>query len=171
MGPFAVVGADVVIGRGTTVGAHTVIEGPTVLGEDNRVVQFASVGGAPQDLKYQGEATHLEIGNRNTIREFVTINRGTPTGGGVTRIGDDNLFMAYSHVAHDCRLGNGVVMANAATLAGHVTIEDGAIVGGLVAIHQFVRIDRWPFWAAERWSAWTFHPTAWPPATVPNFTD
>ncbi len=140
VGPYAIIGAGVSIGDGTDVGGHVVIEGQTSIGRDNRIFPFASLGGDPQDLKYGGEPTRLEIGDRNTIREFATMNRGTEGGGGVTRVGNDNLFMAYSHVAHDCVVGDHVVMANAATLAGHVTIEDHAIVGGLVAIHQYSRI-------------------------------
>jgi UDP-N-acetylglucosamine acyltransferase len=140
IGPYAVVGPDVVIGEGTRIGAHAVIEGPLRMGRDNSVAPFASVGSPPQDLKYAGEPTRLEIGDHNVIREYATLNRGTAAGGGVTRVGSHNMFMAYAHVAHDCEIGDRVVMANAATLAGHVTIEDHAIVGGLVAIHQHVRI-------------------------------
>ncbi len=140
VGPYAIVGPSVKVGARTRIGAHTVIDSHTTLGEDNVLFQFASVGAAPQDLKYAGEPTTLTLGDRNTVREFATLNRGTTKGGGATSVGDDNLFMAYSHVAHDCQVGNGVVMANGATLAGHVTIEDRAIIGGLVAIHQFVRV-------------------------------
>lgn len=140
VGAYSVIGESVEIAAGCSVGSHVTIEGPTSIGEENKISQFASIGGPPQDLKYAGEETRLEIGRGNTIREFTTINRGTVGGGGVTRVGDNCLLMAYSHVAHDCLLGDGVVMANAATLAGHVTVEDYAIVGGLVAIHQHVRI-------------------------------
>ena len=140
IGPFAVIGPYVKIGRGTSVGSHAVVEGWTEIGEENRIFQMASVGAIPQDLKYQGEETRLRIGNRNTIREFATLHLGTVTGDAETTVGDDNLFMAYSHVAHDCHIGNGVVMANCATLAGHVKVEDYAIIGGLCAIHQFTRI-------------------------------
>lgn len=140
VGAYSIVGAGVEIAAGCSIGPHVTIEGRTSIGENNKVSQFASIGGPPQDLKYAGEDTCLEIGNGNTIREFATLNRGTAAGGAVTRVGDNCLFMAYSHVAHDCLLGDGVVMANAATLAGHVTIEDYAIVGGLVAIHQHVRV-------------------------------
>lgn len=140
IGPFAVIGADVRIGPRTTVGPHAVIEGPTTIGADNQIYQFTSIGTDPQDLKYSGEPTRLEIGERNIIREFVTVNRGTPAGGGLTRIGDDCMLMAYAHVAHDCRVGDHVVFANCATLAGHVEIDDHAILGGLVAVHQHVRI-------------------------------
>lgn len=140
IGPYAVIGEHVSIGTGTTVGPHAVIEGWTEIGRDNRIFQFASVGAIPQDLKFHGEKSTLRIGDRNTIREFVTIHLGTEDGGGETRIGDDNLLMAYSHVAHDCRVGNEVILANGATLAGHVEVEDHAILGGLSAIHQFTRI-------------------------------
>jgi UDP-N-acetylglucosamine acyltransferase len=140
VGPYAIIGPNVEIGPGCRIGAHSVIEGPTRLGRDNAVHPFASVGSAPQDLKYRGEPTVLEIGDSNVIREFATLNRGTAGGGGVTRVGAHNVFMAYAHVAHDCIIGDHVLMANAATLAGHVTIEDHAIVGGLVAIHQHARI-------------------------------
>lgn len=140
VGPYAVIGDQVTIGAGTTVGPHAVIEGPTEIGRDNRIFQFASVGAIPQDLKFHGETSYLRIGDRNTIREFVTLHRGTEDGGGETVLGNDNLCMAYSHVAHDCRVGNHVILANCATLAGHVTIEDFAILGGLSAVHQFTRV-------------------------------
>jgi UDP-N-acetylglucosamine acyltransferase len=140
VGPYCVIGPDVEIGSDCAIGPHAVLDGPMRMGDGNRVFQFASIGAPPQDTKYRGEPTCLEIGDRNTFREAVTVHRGTVNGGGVTRIGDDGLYMAYSHVAHDCVIGNHVIMANGATLAGHVTIEDLAIVGGLVAIHQHVRI-------------------------------
>lgn len=140
IGPYAVIGEHVTIGDGTTVGPHTVIEGWTEIGQQNRIYQFASVGANPQDLKFHGEESYLRIGDRNQIREFVTLHRGTEDGGGETVIGSDNLFMAYTHVAHDCRVGNHVILANCATLAGHVTVEDHAILGGLSAVHQFTRI-------------------------------
>jgi UDP-N-acetylglucosamine acyltransferase len=140
VGPFAVIGPQVRIGAGSTVGPHAVIEGRTTLGENNRVFQFASVGAIPQDLKYEGEPTALVIGNGNQIREFSTLHIGTKGGGGVTRIGDGNLFMAYSHVAHDSQVGNRCVFANGATLAGHVEIGDFVTLGGLSAVHQFTRI-------------------------------
>lgn len=140
VGPYSVIGENVVIGSGTTVAAHVVIEGWTEIGCDNRIFQFSSIGADPQDLKYAGEKTTLKIGDRNRIREFVTLNRGTEEGGGMTTIGDDNLFMAYSHVAHDCIVNNHVILANGATLAGHVEVESTAILGGLSAIHQFCRI-------------------------------
>ena len=140
IGPFAVIGANVRIGRGTWIGPHSVIEGWTEIGEDNRIFQFASVGADPQDLKFHGEKSWLRIGHRNRIREFVTLHRGTEGGGGETVIGNDNLFMAYCHVGHDCIVGNRVVMANCATLGGHVRVDDHAILGGLSAVHQFTRI-------------------------------
>jgi UDP-N-acetylglucosamine acyltransferase len=140
VGPYAVIGEHVRIGRGTKVGPHTVIDGWTEIGEDNTIFHMASVGAVPQDLKYRGEKTYLRIGNGNTIREFASLHLGTITGDGETTVGDGNLIMAYSHVAHDCHVGNGVVMANAATLAGHVTVEDHAILGGLCAVLQFTRI-------------------------------
>jgi UDP-N-acetylglucosamine acyltransferase len=140
VGPYAVIGPHVRIGSGTTVGPHAVIEGWTTLGRDNRIFQLASVGAPPQDLKYQGEASRLEIGDRNVIREFATLNPGTAGGGMVTRIGDDNLLMNYAHVGHDSQIGSHCVLANSTALAGHVTLEDWVIVGGLVAVHQFVRI-------------------------------
>jgi UDP-N-acetylglucosamine acyltransferase len=140
IGPFAVIGSEVRIGRGTTVGAHAVIEGRTTIGERNRIFQFAALGAIPQDLKYHGEQTTLVIGDENQIREFTTMHIGTEGGGGVTSVGNRNLFMNFSHVAHDCQIGNRVVFANGATLAGHVIVEDHVIVGGLSAVHQFVRL-------------------------------
>ncbi|HTP66018.1 MAG TPA: acyl-ACP--UDP-N-acetylglucosamine O-acyltransferase [Geobacteraceae bacterium] len=140
IGPFAVIGEHVKIGRGTSVGAHAVIEGWTRIGEDNRIFPMSSVGGIPQDLKYRGEKTWLIIGDRNIIREFATLQPGTVTGVAETVIGNDNLFMAYCHVAHDCIIGNRVIMANGSTLAGHITVEDHVILGGLSAVHQFVRL-------------------------------
>ncbi len=140
VGPYCVIGADVTIGRDCEIGPHAVLEGPTRIGNGNRIFQFASIGAPPQDTKYRGEPTRLEIGDRNVFREGVTAHRGTAGGAGITRIGSDGLYMAYSHVAHDCEIGNHVMMANGAALAGHVTIEDHAIVGGLVAIHQHTRI-------------------------------
>lgn len=140
VGPYAIIGPGVRIGRGTRVGPHAVLRGPTRIGRDNQIFQFASVGEAPQDKKYVGEATSLEIGDRNVVREFVTLHRGTIQDAGVTRIGNDNLLMAYVHVAHDCQVGDNVIMANAVTLAGHVKVEDWAILGGFTIIHQFCRI-------------------------------
>jgi len=147
VGPFSVIGADVVIGAGCRIGSHVVINGPTRIGAHNRIHPFASVGDAPQDKKYQGEPTRLEIGDRNVIRESVTINRGTVGGGGVTRIGNDNLLMAYSHVAHDCQLGSQIVLANCATLGGHVELGDWVIMGGLSAVHQFTKVGAHAFLA------------------------
>ncbi len=140
VGPYAVIGEHVKIGAGTTVGPHAVIEGRTEIGCDNRIFQFASVGAIPQDLKFAGEVSYLKIGDRNTIREFVTVHLGTKDGGGITTVGNDNLLMAYTHVAHDCVVKNHVVLANAATLAGHVEVDDYVILGGLSAVHQFARI-------------------------------
>ncbi|WP_136516317.1 acyl-ACP--UDP-N-acetylglucosamine O-acyltransferase [Geomonas edaphica] len=140
IGPYAVIGENVSIGKGTKVGPHAVIDGWTEIGENNTIFQMASVGAIPQDLKYRGEKTWLKIGNGNTIREFASLHLGTVTGDGETTVGDNNLFMAYSHVAHDCHIGNNVIMANSATLAGHVTVEDYAIMGGLSAVLQFMRI-------------------------------
>ncbi len=145
IGAFSVIGPGVHVGKGTVVGPHVVIEGTTRIGEGNRIFQFASVGADPQDKKYQGEATRLEIGDRNVIRECVTLNRGTAQDQGVTRIGNDNLFMAYAHVAHDCIVGDHCIFANAATLAGHVLVADWAILGGYAGVHQFCRIGRHAF--------------------------
>ncbi len=143
IGPYACIGAGVVIGDGCRIGAHAIIEGPTELGADNDIGPHAIVGRPPQDLGYRGETTRLEIGARNIIREFVTIHRGTPKDRALTTVGDDNMFMAYSHVGHDCIIGNHVVMANGATLAGHVTVEDRVNIAGLCAIHQFARIGEY----------------------------
>ncbi|CAN7466777.1 acyl-ACP--UDP-N-acetylglucosamine O-acyltransferase [Acidovorax sp. LjRoot129] len=140
VGPYAVIGPHAVIGPGTTVGAHCVIEGRTTIGADNRIFQFASLGAAPQDKKYAGEDTRLVIGDRNTIREFCTFNLGTTQDRGVTTIGDDNWIMAYVHIAHDCVVGNQTILANNATLAGHVQVADQAIIGGLTGVHQFVKV-------------------------------
>ena len=140
VGPYAVIGPHVRIGARSSVGPHCVIEGHTSIGEDNKIFQFASLGGVPQDKKYAGEPTRLEIGNRNTIREFCTFNLGTAQDRGVTSIGDDNWIMAYVHIAHDCVVGNQTILANNATLAGHVQLGDWVIVGGLTGVHQFSRI-------------------------------
>jgi len=140
VGPYAVIGAAVRIAAGSTIGAHCVIEGRTAIGRDNRVFAFASLGAAPQDMKYGGEPTELVIGERNTIREFCTFNRGTAQDAGATRIGDDNWIMAYVHIAHDVQLASRTILANNATLAGHVHVGDWAIVGGLTGVHQFVKI-------------------------------
>ncbi len=140
IGPYAVIGPHVTIGTGTTVGPHTVIEGHTTIGRDNRIFQFASIGAVPQDKKYDGEPCELVIGDRNTIREFATFNIGSPGGGAVTRIGDDNWIRAYVHIAHDCQVGNRTTLANNATLGGHVELGDWVTVGGLSGIHQFVKV-------------------------------
>jgi len=140
IGPYCVIGSDVTIGKNTVIGPHTVIDDYTRIGEDCRIFQFCSIGAPPQDLKFGGEKTRVVIGNFNTIREFVTIHRATSADIGVTSIGDHNLLMAYVHVAHNCKLGNRIVMANVATLAGHVHVEDYAIIGGLTAVHQFTSI-------------------------------
>jgi UDP-N-acetylglucosamine acyltransferase len=140
VGPYAVIGPRVCVGAGTSIGPHAVVYGPTTIGTENRIFQFASVGDAPQDLKYGGEETFLEIGDRNVVREYATLHRGTIQDAGVTRVGSDNLFMAYSHVAHDCRIGDHVIMANAASLAGHVEVQDWAILGGFTIVHQFCRV-------------------------------
>lgn len=147
VGPFSVIGPDVRIGPGTWIGPHVVVNGPTTIGADNRIFQFASIGDAPQDKKYRGEPTRLEIGDRNIFRESCTINRGTTHDKGVTRIGSDNLFMAYAHVAHDCQVGSNTVFANCASLAGHVEIGDWVILGGLTAVHQFCKVGAHAFLA------------------------
>ncbi|MDO8427460.1 MAG: acyl-ACP--UDP-N-acetylglucosamine O-acyltransferase [Deltaproteobacteria bacterium] len=140
VGPYSVIGEGVVIGKGTRIGSHTVIEKWTTIGENCNIFQFVSIGAAPQDLGYKGEKTEVIIGDNNTIREFVTIHRATTKDKGKTVCGSNNLFMNYVHIAHDCNLGDNIIMANSATLGGHVTIERNAIVGGLVAIHQHVRV-------------------------------
>ncbi len=145
IGAFTVVGADVEIGDGTSIGAHCTILGPTRIGRDNRIHGHAAIGGDPQDKKFGGERAELVIGDRNVIREFTTINRGTGNGGGITRIGDDNWLLAYVHVAHDCQVGNGCIFSNNATLAGHVEIGDQVILSGFVGIHQFCRVGAHAF--------------------------
>lgn len=145
VGPYAVIGPKVRIEAGSRVGPHAVIDGDTRIGERNRIFHFASVGAIPQDLKYAGEDTKLIIGDDNQIREFSTLHIGTAGGTGVTRIGNKNLFMAYSHVAHDCVIGNGCVLANSAALAGHVFVGDYVTFGGLSAVHQFTRIGKYAF--------------------------
>lgn len=140
VGAYSIIGPHVSIGAGTCVGPHCVIEGHTSIGVDNHIFQFASLGAQPQDKKYAGEPTRLAIGNRNTIREFCTFNTGTSQDAGVTRIGDDNWIMAYVHIAHDCVVGNNIILANNATLAGHVHLGDWVILGGLTGVHQFVKI-------------------------------
>lgn len=145
IGPYTVIGADVKIDSGTVVGSHVVIKGPTSIGKKNRIYQFSSIGEDPQDKKYANEITRLEIGDRNTIREFATMHRGTKQDQGVTKIGNDNLFMAYTHVAHDCQIGNHVIMANGASLAGHVQLHSHAILGGFTLVHQFAKIGEYSF--------------------------
>ena len=140
VGPYAVIGPEVQILAGTWIGPHVVIQGPTRIGRNNRIFQFASIGEIPQDKKFRGERTWLEIGAGNTIREYVTINRGTEAGGGITRVGDDNWIMAYCHIAHDCAVGNATVFANNASLAGHVIVHDHSILSGFSLVHQFSRL-------------------------------
>jgi UDP-N-acetylglucosamine acyltransferase len=147
IGAFSINGPGVVVGEGTWIGPHVVINGPTQIGRENRIHPFASIGDAPQDKKYAGEPTRLEIGDRNVIREYVTINRGTVQHGGVTRLGDENWIMAYAHIAHDCRVGNRTVFANGASLAGHVSVDDCAILGGFALVHQFCAIGTHAFCA------------------------
>lgn len=145
IGPFSIIGAGVEIETGTVIGPHVVIKGPTRIGRDNRIYQFASIGDDPQDKKYAGEPTRLEIGDGNTIREYVTINRGTVQDAGVTRVGHDNWIMAYVHIAHDCVVGDHTIFANNASLAGHVHVGDWAILGGYTLVHQFCRIGAHSF--------------------------
>jgi len=145
--PFAVIGSDVEIDEGTWVGPHVVINGPTKIGKNNKIFQFSSIGEDPQDKKYDGEPTRLVIGDDNTFRECSTISRGTTSGGGLTQIGDQNLFMAYVHIAHDCKVGNYTTFSNNASLAGHVTVEDYANLGGFVGVHQFCNIGKYCFCA------------------------
>jgi UDP-N-acetylglucosamine acyltransferase len=140
VGPYSVIGPHVKIGAGTTVGPHAVIEGHTTIGQDNRIFQFTSLGAMPQDKKYAGEPCELVIGDGNTIREFCTFNKGSPGGGGITRVGDRNWLMAYVHLAHDCMVGNDTIFANNTQLAGHVVVGDWVILGGFTVVHQFVRI-------------------------------
>ncbi len=145
IGPYSIIGAGVEIGAGTVIGPHVVISGPTKIGSDNHIFQFASIGEVPQDKKFHGEDSVLEIGDRNQIREFVTINRGTTDGGGITKIGSDNWLMAYIHVAHDCIIGDNVIFSNGASLAGHVRVDDYAILGGFTLVHQFCHIGSHAF--------------------------
>ena len=145
VGPFCTVGAHVVLGEDCELVSHVVLDGHTIFGNANRIFPFACLGVAPQDLKYNGEPTRLEMGNANVIREYVTISRGTPGGGGVTRVGDRCLIMAYTHIGHDSTIGNECILANAATLAGHVTVEDYAVVGALCPVHQFCTIGRYAY--------------------------
>ncbi len=145
VGPYAVIGAEVEIGAGCSIGAHAVIQGPARIGRGNHIASHAAIGGDPQDKKYHGERSELVIGDGNTIREFVTINRGTGEGGGVTRIGDDNWIMAYVHIAHDCTIGSHTIFANNTTLAGHVEIGDFVVLGGFAGVHQFCKIGAHAF--------------------------
>lgn len=140
VGPFSVIGAGVEIGEGSVIGPHVVIDGPTRIGRDNKIYSFASIGCDPQDKKYANEPTELEIGDRNVIREYCTISRGTTQDAGITRIGDDNWIMATVHIAHDCQIGNNTIFANSVTLAGHVTVGDYAILGGFTLVHQFCKV-------------------------------
>lgn len=145
IGPYTIIREHVYIGSGTEIGPHVVIDPFVTIGFNCRIFQFAAIGAIPQDLKFDGERSYVRIGCGTVVREFVTVHRGTAMGGGITEIGENNLLMAYAHVAHDCRIGNKVVLANNATLAGHVTIGDHAVIGGLVAIHQFTRIGDYAF--------------------------
>ena len=145
VGPGTIIGADVEIGEGTWVGPHVVIQGPTVIGKDNKIFQFASVGDAPQDKTYRGEPTRLEIGDNNIIREFCMISRGTVKGGGLTRLGHENFLMAYSHIGHDCIVGNQVSMVNYSALSGHVIVDDFANIGAYAAVHQFCHVGAYAF--------------------------
>jgi UDP-N-acetylglucosamine acyltransferase len=142
IGPFAIIGEEVVLGNGVRIDGHCVIDGRTRIGDESHLFPFVSIGLPPQDLKFAGEQTETEIGQRTRIREFVTVHRGTAGGGGITRIGDDCFLMAQAHVAHDCLIGNNVIMANAATLAGHVLVADGANIGAYSGVHQFCRVGR-----------------------------
>ena len=145
VGPYSIIRDNVYIGSGTTIGSHAVIEPYVSIGADCQIFQYAAIGAIPQSLKFKGEKTFVKIGRNTIIREFVTVHRGTGFGGGVTEIGEDNFIMAYSHVAHDCKIGRNVVLSNNATLGGHILIGDYATIGGLVAIHQFVRIGEFAF--------------------------
>lgn len=145
IGPYSIIGPDVEIGEGSWIGPHVVIEGPTCIGRNNKIFQFSSIGAIPQDMKYKGEKTYLEIGDDNTIREFCTINRGTAQDNSITRIGNHNLFMAYVHIAHDCQVGNHTIFANNASLAGHVKVEDHAILSAFSGVFQFCRIGSCSF--------------------------
>lgn len=148
VGPYSIIAADVEIGEGTSIASNVVIKGPTKIGKHNKILQFASLGEDPQDLKYKGEKTHLEIGDNNTIRECVTINRGTKGGGGITKLGSHNLIMAYVHIAHDCTLKDNIVIATHVSIAGHVTVDDHVIFGGFVGIYQFCYIGAYGFASA-----------------------
>ncbi len=145
VGPLAVIGAEVQLGSGCRVGAHALLQGPTRIGRDNHIGAYASIGGDPQDKKYRGERSELVIGDGNTFHEFVTVNRGTAEGGGATRIGDDNWVMAYVHIAHDCQVGSHTILANNATLAGHVELGDWVVLGGFAGVHQFCKVGAHAF--------------------------
>ena len=145
VGPGTIIGPHVVIGENTWIGPHVVIQAHTKIGQNNRIYQFASIGNDPQDLTYKGEETHLEIGDNNIIREYCMISRGTTKGGGLTKIGNDNFLMAYSHVGHDCHINNHVIMTSYAALSGHVIVEDYAIIGGYAAVHQFCQVGAYAF--------------------------
>lgn len=145
IGPWTIIGENVEIGDGTWIGPHVVIQGPSKIGKNNKIFQFSSVGESPQDKKYRGEPTTLEMGDNNVIREFCTLNRGTTQGTGVTRIGNNNLLMAYVHIAHDCEVGNNTIFANSSSLAGHVQVDDFANLGGYVGVFQFCRLGAYSF--------------------------
>ncbi len=145
IGPYSIINGNVFIGSGTVIGPHVVIDSYVTIGPDCRIFQYASIGAAPQAIKFKGEETHVKIGRGTVVREFVTINRGTGFGGGVTEVGEENFLMAYTHIAHDCKTGRKVIMANNATLAGHITVGDCVTIGGLVAIHQFVRVGDYAY--------------------------
>ena len=145
IGPFSIIGDHVEIGEGTRINSHVVINGPTIIGSENHIYQFTSIGDDPQDKKYRGESTRLKIGNRNTIREYCSISRGTTQDKSLTTIGDDNWIMAYVHIAHDCQVGNNIIFANSATLAGHVHVGDWAIFAGFTGAHQFCHIGAHSF--------------------------
>ena len=148
VGPYTIIEGDVEIGAGTWIGPHVVLKGPTCIGPDNKIFQFCSIGDMPQDKKFQGEESRLEIGAGNVIREYCTINRGTGLGGGVTRVGDDNWIMAYVHIAHDCQVGSHTIFANGSSLAGHVRVDDYATLGGFSLVHQFANLGTHCFSAA-----------------------
>ena len=145
IGPYSVIGKNVFIGSGTVIGPHVVVDPYVTIGTDCNIFQYAAIGAPPQSLKFEGGETYVKIGRGTIVREFVTIHRGTESGGGITEVGEENLLMAYTHIAHDCKTGRKVILSNNATLAGHITIGDNATIGGLVAIHQFVRIGDYAF--------------------------
>jgi UDP-N-acetylglucosamine acyltransferase len=145
IGPYSIINGNVFIGAGTVIGPHVVVDSYVTIEPDCRIFQYASIGAAPQSIKFKGEETHVKIGRGTVVREFVTINRGTEFGGGVTEVGEENFLMAYTHIAHDCKTGRKVIMANNATLAGHITVGDCVTIGGLVAIHQFVRVGDYAY--------------------------